>query len=211
MTELFAATDTPSVYLASRSPRRQELLRQLGVEFQELLLREAPGRRRDIVEVPRRDEAALDYVQRVARTKAAVGWRRMERRGLAARPVLAADTEVIINDRPLGKPDDATDAASMLMRLSGSSHQVVTAVAVYWRSQIVSSLSISRVTFRALSQREIERYVASGEPFDKAGAYAVQGRAAAFISHLEGSYSGVMGLPLYETAEILGKIGLHVL
>lgn len=211
MTELFTVTDTPSVYLASRSPRRQELLRQLGVDFQELLLREAPGRRRDIVEVPRRDEAALDYVQRVARTKAAVGWRRMERRSLIPRPVLAADTEVVIADRPLGKPDDAADAAAMLMRLSATTHQVITAVALYWRSQVVGAVSTSQVTFRPITEDEIQRYVATGEPFDKAGAYAIQGRAAAFISRIEGSYSGVMGLPLFETGEILAKIGLHVL
>jgi septum formation protein len=211
MTELFVATDRPSVYLASKSPRRQQLLRQLGVDFQELLLREAPGRRRDIVEVPRRDEPALEYVQRVARTKAAVGWRRMERRNLIPRPVLAADTEVVLDDRPLGKPDDAADAAAMLMRLSGSTHTVITAVALHWRSCVAHAVSTSRVSFRALTDDEILRYVATGEAFDKAGAYAIQGRAAAFVRHLEGSYSGVMGLPLYETGEILAKIGLHVL
>jgi len=211
MSELFVTTDRPSVYLASRSPRRQALLRQLGVDFQELLLREAPGRRRDIVEVPRRDELAMDYVRRVATTKAGVGWQRMLRRELTPRPVLAADTEVVLDDRPLGKPDDAADAASMLMRLSGKTHHVITGVALRWQTNSFLAVSSSRVTFRDLTEREIERYVASGEPFDKAGAYAIQGRASAFISRLEGSYSGVMGLPLYETSEILTKIGLHVL
>jgi len=211
MSELFIVTDRPSVYLASRSPRRQALLRQLGVDFQELLLREAPGRRRDIVEVPRRDELAGDYVRRVATTKAGVGWQRMLRRALAPRPVLAADTEVVLDDRPLGKPDDAADAASMLMRLSGRTHHVITGVALRWHAQAFIEVSSSQVTFRVLAEREIESYVATGEPFDKAGAYAIQGRAGAFISRLEGSYSGVMGLPLYETSEILTRIGLPVL
>jgi nucleoside triphosphate pyrophosphatase len=211
MSELFFAADRPSVYLASRSPRRQALLRQLGVDFQELSLREAPGRRRDIVEVPRRDESAMDYVRRVAATKAGVGWQRMLRRELTPRPVLAADTEVVLDDRPFGKPDDAADAFAMLMRLSGKTHQVITAVALRWRAQAFLEVSASRVSFRALTEGEVERYVASGEPLDKAGAYAIQGRAGAFISRLEGSYSGVMGLPLCETSEILTRIGLHVL
>ena len=197
MSALFTLTERPSVYLASKSPRRQELLRQIGVEFEELLLREAPGRRRDIVEVPRKDEAPFEYVKRVARTKAAVGWHRMGRRELPPKPVLAADTEVVIDGVVLGKPDDT--------------HDVVTAVAIRWNAQIVLGLSVSRVSFRAIPHDEIERYIATGEPFDKAGAYAIQGRAATFVSRLEGSYSGVMGLPLFETAEILAKIGFHVI
>lgn len=211
MSTLFMLTERPSVYLASKSPRRQELLRQIGVDFEELLLREAPGRRRDIVEVPRKDEAASEYVKRVARTKAAVGWHRMGRRELPPKPVLAADTEVVVDGGVLGKPDDAADAAAMLARLSGRSHDVLTAVAIRWNAQIVLGLSTSRVTFRELAPDEIERYIATDEPFDKAGAYAIQGRAATFVSHIEGSYSGVMGLPLYETAEILAKIGFHVI
>ena len=211
MSTLFMLTERPSVYLASRSLRRQELLRQIGVEFEELLLREAPGRRRDIVEVPRKDEAPFDYVKRVARTKAAVGWHRMGRREMPPKPVLAADTEVIVDGAVLGKPDDAPDAAAMLAQLSGRTHDVLTAVAIRWNAQIVLGLSVSRVTFRTIEQGEIERYIATGEPFDKAGAYAIQGRAAAFVSRLEGSYSGVMGLPLFETAEALAKIGFHVI
>ena len=127
------------------------------------------------------------------------------------KPVLAADTEVVVDGVVLGKPDDAADAASMLERLSGRTHDVVTAVAIRWNAQIALAVSMSRVSFRAIASDEIERYVATGEPFDKAGAYAIQGRAATFVSRLEGSYSGVMGLPLFETAEILAKIGYHVL
>lgn len=201
----------PSVYLASKSPRRQELLRQLGVHFTPLLTREAAGRPRDIVEVPRADEPPLEYVKRVARTKASVGWHVMGRRGLTPKPMLGADTEVVQDGTVLGKPSDAAAAVEMLRRLSGQTHEVSTAVAVRWDKEINIVVSSSRVSFRALTDDEIERYVATGEPFDKAGAYAIQGRGAAFVSNLEGSYSGVMGLPLFETAELLAKIGFPVL
>jgi septum formation protein len=201
----------PAIYLASKSPRRQELLRQLGVDFSELPLREGAGRRRDIIEQPRFDEPALEYVKRIARTKASVGWHRMQQRGLAPRPVLGADTEVVRDGEIFGKPADAADAARRLSRLAGRSHDVLTAIALRWERQIVLAVSASVVTLRALSEAEIARYVATGEPFDKAGAYAVQGRAAAFISRIEGSYSGVMGLPLYETAEALARVGFPVL
>lgn len=206
----FVLTERPSVYLASKSPRRQELLRQIGIEFEELLVREAAGRRRDIVETPRKDEPALEYVKRIARTKAAVGWHQMNRRELPPRPVLAADTEVVIDGEVLGKPDGAANAIAMLERLSGNTHAVLTAVAVRWHAQVMLAVSTSRVSFRTLSRDEVERYVATGEPFDKAGGYGIQGRAAAFIRHLDGSYSGVMGLPLFETTGILAKIGYHV-
>jgi len=211
MSKLFVLTERPSIYLASKSPRRQDLLRQLGVDFTELLLREAAGRRHDMVEASRKDESPIEYIKRIARTKAAVGWHQMGRRGLAPKPVLAADTEVVLDGAVLGKPKDATSATEMLRRLSGQTHEVSTAVAIRWNTQILMTVSSSCVTFRALVDDEIERYVATGEPFDKAGAYAIQGRAAAFVSHLEGSYSGVMGLPLFETAEILAKLGLQVL
>jgi septum formation protein len=207
----FVLAERPSVYLASKSPRRQELLRQLGVEFDELLLREAPGRRRDIVEAPRKGELPQEYVKRIARLKASVGWHRMQRRGLAPKPVLGADTEVVLDGAALGKPADAAAAAAMLAALSDRSHEVITAVAIRWQTQIAQAVSISRVTFRAMARDEIERYVATGEPFDKAGGYAIQGKAAAFVQHLEGSYSGVMGLPLFEMAEILARIGFPVL
>ena len=211
MSELFVLTERASVYLASKSPRRQELLRQLGVEFTELQLREAPGRRRDILEEPRKDEPPLEYVKRIARTKAAVGWHRMGRRGLPQKPVLGADTEVILDGVAVGKPADAAAAVAMLAALSGRTHEVLTAVAVRWQTQLALAVSTSRVSFRALAQDEIERYVASGEPFDKAGGYGIQGKAAAFVQHLEGSYSGVMGLPLFETAELLARLGFPVL
>ncbi len=201
----------PSVYLASKSPRRQELLRQIGVDFTPLLMREAAGRPRDIVEIPRPDEPPLEYVKRVARAKASVGWHVMGRRGLTPKPMLGADTEVVQDGTVLGKPSDAAGAVEMLRRVSGQTHQVSTAVAVSWNREINMVVSSSRVSFRALTDDEIERYVATGEPFDKAGAYAIQGRGAAFVSHLEGSYSGVMGLPLFETAELLAKIGFPVL
>jgi septum formation protein len=211
MSALFVLAERPSVYLASKSARRQELLRQLGVDFTPLLMREAAGRRRDVVETPRKDEPPLDYIKRIARTKAAVGWHQMGRRGLAPKPVLAADTEVVLDGSVFGKPKDAADAVEMLRRLSGTTHDVSTGVAIRWNTQIMLAVSSSRVTFRALDNDEIDRYVATGEPFDKAGAYAIQGRGATFVSHLDGSYSGVMGLPLFETAEMLTKIGFQVL
>jgi len=211
MSELFVLTERPSVYLASKSPRRQELLRQLGVEFEELLLREAQGRRRDVVEETRKDEAPLEYVKRIARTKASVGWHRMGKRELPPKPVLGADTEVVLDGAALGKPEDAAAAVAMLAALSGRTHEVITAVAVRWQSQLALAVSSSQVTFRKIPSDEIERYVATGEPLDKAGGYAIQGKAAAFVSHLKGSYSGVMGLPLFETAELLARLGFPVL
>jgi len=174
-------------------------------------LREAPGRRRDVVERPRKGELAADYVRRIARAKAAVGWCRMRQRGLPARPVLGADTEVVLDGAIFGKPVDATDAVRMLSLLAGRTHEVLTAIALRRERHILVAVSASKVTLRDLRGEEIERYVASGEPFDKAGAYAVQGRAAAFIRWIEGSYSGVMGLPLHETAEALARIGFPVL
>lgn len=199
------------IYLASRSPRRQELLRQIGVDFELLRLRSAPGRHRDVVEETRDGEPPLHYVERIARTKAAVGWNRMLERGLPTRPVLGADTEVVLEDTVFGKPDDADAARKMLERLSGRRHDVVSAIALRWHDDVEVALSVTHVTMRRLSAGEIERYVASGEPFDKAGGYAIQGRAAMFITGIDGSYSGVMGLPLAETAAALGRIGRSVL
>jgi septum formation protein len=200
-----------AIYLASKSPRRHELLRQLGVEFIEFRLREATGREPDVEEVPREGETAQQYVERIARTKAAIAWHRMGQRRMPPRPMLGADTEVALDGVIFGKPSDAADAVRMLSSLSGRTHDVLTAVAVRWEHAFEIAVSQSRVTFRAVAQAEIERYVATGEPFGKAGAYAIQGRAAALISQLEGSYSGVMGLPLYETAAVLARIGFPVL
>ena len=200
-----------AVYLASRSPRRQELLRQIGVSFDELRLRTATGRPRDVIETAHDGEPALHYVERIARTKVQVGWRYMEERLLPARPVLGADTEVVLDDVIYGKPDNADAAREMLARLSGRRHDVITAVALRWNDVVDVALSISHVTLRRLTAGEIERYVATGEPFDKAGGYAIQGRAAIFITRVEGSYSGVVGLPLAETAALLARCGHAVL
>jgi len=201
----------PAVYLASKSPRREELLRQLGVEFTLLRLRESTERERDVVEGARDAEPPKHYVERIARTKATVGWHRMLQRGLPPRPVLGADTEVVLDDAIFGKPKDAADAARMLTLLSGRTHQVLTAVALCWEGDTVAEISTSSVTFRTITRDEIERYVDTGESLDKAGAYAIQGRAATFVQRIDGSHSGIMGLPLYETATALAGIGFPVL
>lgn len=201
----------PVLYLASRSPRRHELLRQLAIEFETLLLREAVGRERDVVEEALDAEPPAHFVERMARTKAQVGWLRMQNRKLAERPVLGADTEVVLDGEVFGKPRDADAAIRMIKRLAGRTHQVMTAVALRYRDRTEVEVSVSKVTLRRLGAAEIERYVATGEPLDKAGAYAVQGRAAAFVARIEGSYSGVVGLPLYETATLLARIGMPVL
>ena len=201
----------PSLYLASRSPRRQDLLRQLGVDFEMLRLREAAGRPHDVIELALDDEPALHYVERIARTKATIGAQLMLRRGLPTLPVLGADTEVVLDGAIFGKPRDAADAARMLALLSHRTHHVSTAVAVSHGDEVLAEIATTAVTFRELTRGEIDRYVATGESSDKAGAYAIQGRAAAFVSRLEGSYSGVMGLPLFETAQLLARIGVAVL
>ena len=191
------------IYLASRSPRRRELLAQIDVRFHLLLFREQPRRPPDVDETPLEGEAADGYVQRLARLKAEVAWQRMLQRRLAPAPVLAADTTVTHAGRILGKPANRADAEAMLAALSGTTHEVLTAVAFKDGDRLESALSRSAVTFKRLSGDEIREYVASGECDDKAGAYGVQGRAAKFVMELRGSYSGVMGLPLYETAELL--------
>ena len=201
----------PILYLASKSPRRHELLRQIGVEFRDIRLREAAGRHRDVVEEALDAEPALHYVERIARTKATVGWGRMEERHLPVLPVLAADTEVVLDNAIFGKPADADAARAMLAKLSGRRHEVITAVALRFEDKVEVALSVSQVSMRRLTAREIGRYIDTGEPFDKAGGYAIQGRAAAFITRIEGSYSGVMGLPLAETATLLAGIGRAVL
>lgn len=188
------------LYLASRSPRRQQLLAQLGVEFRVLDV--------DLEEVPAPGERPQDYVNRVAREKAGAGFLQVMRVPQAC--VLAADTEVILDDHVFGKPTDATDAAHMLRRLAGTTHEVITTVwfiSAGFEQQVASR---SEVTFAALSHGEIAAYVASGEPFGKAGGYAIQGYAASFVSQLVGSYSGVMGLPLHETAQLLRSNGVMV-
>lgn len=197
------------IYLASKSPRRRELLKQIGVHFELLLMREqAP--RTDIDEAPLPEETAHAYVQRIVKLKASIAMTVMRQRRLPLRPVLTADTTVTFDGHILGKPEDKADAIRMLSMLSGESHQVLTAVAVGVDNEIKQALTTSFVTFDKLSQETIKRYVESGEPMDKAGAYAVQGMAAKFISKLSGSYSGVVGLPLYETAALLKQSGVPV-
>jgi septum formation protein len=194
------------VYLASQSPRRRQLLEQLGVKYK-LLLPEA-GEDTEALEAAMPGEAPARYVQRVTQLKLDAAVDRLQRRGLPQAPVLCADTTVASGRVIYGKPEDARDAARMLRELSGRTHRVLTAVAVQSGRKRMQSLSDSRVTFAALAASQIKHYVGSGEPLGKAGAYAVQGRAAAFISHISGSYSGIMGLPMHETAQLLRAFGI---
>ncbi|MGD8911914.1 MAG: nucleoside triphosphate pyrophosphatase [Candidatus Thiodiazotropha sp.] len=186
------------IYLASRSPRRRTLLNQIGIGHSLLEI--------DIDERHRPDEDPVSYVLRLAREKAEAGAALVT--GDDSLPVLAADTSVVVENRVLGKPEDREHGLWMLRQLSGRTHQVYTAVALEWRG-IETELSCSEVSFRALSEAEIAAYWASGEPADKAGGYAIQGIGARYISMLHGSYSGVMGLPLFETAELLSRNGIQ--
>jgi septum formation protein len=199
------AAGLPRIYLASRSPRRRELLKQIGVHFEVLLFREHGLRGRDLEESPRPGEAPEAYVQRVAKDKAEAGWIRVVQRSLPRLPVLSADTEVCLGNRIFGKPADRADAIKMLLELSGREHRVLTAVAVKYDASLEMIVNENVVRFRPLEEVEIAQYVDTGEPLDKAGGYAIQGRAAAFIPEILGSYTGVMGLPLYETASLLRK------
>lgn len=194
------------IYLASQSPRRRDLLKQIGVSFEVLPLRTAPGRM-DVIEVPRPGEDAVDFVQRMASEKAASGWRAVEGRKLLRFPVLGADTVVEVDEQSLGKPAGRDEAADMLRRLSGRSHWVHTAVALQQDARQEVRLSSSLVTFAPLQADELERYLDSGEFAGKAGAYAIQGRAALFVLRINGSYSGIMGLPLHDTAVLLKDFG----
>lgn len=197
------------IYLASQSPRRRELLKQIGVGFDVLPLRAGPGRM-DVIEQPRAGESAADFAQRMASEKAACGWRAVDARHLLRFPVLGADTVVELDGDILGKPADRAEAETMLMRLSGRVHRVHTAVAMQHEARQALRLSTSSVRFARLDAVAIARYLESGEYLGKAGAYGIQGRAGAFVEHLDGSYSGVMGLPLYDTAELLRDFGLAV-
>ena len=200
-----------NIYLASRSPRRRELLKQVGVPFEIVMLREDVKRGVDVDESPLPNESPETYALRVACSKAELAAQYMGRRVLPPRPVLAADTTVVCEGRIIGKPADREDAVRMLKSLAGRQHEVITAVALATPARLEKAVSISRVWFKPLSEDEIRRYVATGEPLDKAGAYAIQGRAAAFITRIEGSFSGIMGLPLAETAELLRKFGIDAL
>ena len=198
-----------AIYLASRSPRRRELLAQAGVKFEPLLFREGSRQDADALEDPLPSEPPDAYVRRVTNLKAAAAWQRVtQRKGLARMPVLAADTTVALGNEILGKPADRRDAIRMLAMLSGTRHVVLTAVAIRFEDRVELAVSETFVTFAPLAAERIEAYVDSGEPFDKAGAYAIQGRAGAFVSRLEGSYTGVVGLPLFETCELLRSFGV---
>lgn len=200
------------IYLASRSPRRQELLRQIGVRFEPLAGRTDVGDAIDIDERQHAGETAAAHVERLAHDKACNGVRLVAQLGLPPRPVLAADTVVILDGEILGKPADAEEARRFLRRLSGRAHEVRTAIALALpdraSAQVLQATSISTVTFRPLSNDEIERYVASGDPFDKAGGYGIQSQAGSFVAHLSGSYTGVMGLPLADTTLLLRKASI---
>ena len=195
----------PFIYLASQSPRRSQLLSQLGVEHR-LLLPDA-DEDSEALEAVLPGEAPLAYVQRVTDLKLQAALARLRRRQLPLAPVLCSDTTVALGRTILGKPQDAAHAARMLGRLAGRSHRVLTAIALGNGAHAVRACSVSRVTFAPLLADDVAAYVASGEPMGKAGAYAVQGLAAAFIARIEGSYSGIMGLPLFETAQALRALG----
>jgi septum formation protein len=202
------------IWLASQSPRRQALLAQIGVTLQLLL----PGDDEDAeaLEVVQPGELPLAYVQRVTRAKLQAAVARHRRRGLPPAPILCADTTVALGRRILGKPADAQDAAATLAALSGRTHRVLTSVAVAsaqglaGRARIEQATQVSRVRFAVLSPALVQAYIASGEPFGKAGSYAIQGALAAHIAHIEGSHSGIMGLPLFETAQLLRRVGVRM-
>ena len=192
------------VYLASQSPRRRQLLEQLGVRYE--LLLPTPDEDAEALEMVLPGETPLSYVKRVTQLKLEAAMQRLKTRNLPKGPVLCADTTVALGREILGKPDSAQDALRILKKLSGNTHRVLTAVAIGEGKRRVSNVSISSVTFASMTSAEMKAYVASGEPMGKAGAYGVQGLAAAHISVIKGSYTGIMGLPLFETADLLKQI-----
>ncbi len=196
------------IYLASKSPRRRELLRQIGIEFELLMLRNDTSRGPDVTELVLPGEAAIDYVARVSLEKAAFAWSMVQNRRLTVRPVLAADTTVTVDGEILGKPANREEAVAMLERLSGRTHQVLTSIAVQHLDMLEQVTQVSQVRFAKLSPASIKAYCATPEPYDKAGGYGIQGLAALFVEHIDGSHSGIMGLPLYETATLLRKAGI---
>ena len=208
------ATPSPMatpIYLASRSPRRRELLKQISVKFDPLLLRLATPRGPDVDEAQHGGETPADYVERTAREKASFGLEVLSMRSMIFRPVLAADTVVIVDGEVLAKPANPEEAAAFMRRLSGRTHEVRTAIALAIQGPLLNATSVSTVTFRKLDDEEIKRYCATTEPYDKAGGYGIQGLAAVFVERIEGSYTGVMGLPLFETARLLQQAGIRVL
>jgi septum formation protein len=206
-----SAIGRPLLYLASHSPRRRELLRQINVRFETLLLRSDRLRGTDVEEVVLPGEVPEDYVSRITREKARVGAMKARERGLTTGVVLAADTEVVVDGETLGKPRDAAAATRMLQQLSGRAHEVLSAVAVASsEAHIDLRMTRSLVQMKTLDPVEIRRYVAIGDSVDKAGAYAIQGLGAMFVTRIEGSYSAVMGLPLFETAQLLRQAGFEL-
>ena len=197
----------PRIYLSSQSPRRRELLKQIGINFEVLLLRSDPCREISVDETPEENENPAIYVQRICRLKAQAGWEARAFRNLPSFPVLAADTTVTIDNKIIGKPRDNAHAAEILHMLSGRQHQVITAVALSLDDKFDMRLSTTNVTFAKLDNERIHHYLLSNEAHDKAGAYGIQGQAGAFVERIEGSYTGVMGLPLFETVELLKKFG----
>ena len=200
-------TITPQIYLASQSPRRSELLKQIGINFELLSLRADPRRIPDVDETALPAEMPVEYVQRICLSKARAGWDSLLYRKLPQFPVLSADTTVTLDHKIIGKPRDRTEAAATLRLLSGRKHQVMSAVAVMLGERLQLRMSTTEVTFVTLSEERIQRYLNSEEAQDKAGAYGIQGLAAAFVQHIDGSYSRVVGLPLYETADLLQSFG----
>ena len=198
------------LYLASTSPRRRELLHQIGVHFLPLVPQGAPGER-SVDETPLSDESVGAYVDRLARAKATHGLTLLRMRHMPLRPILAADTALSLDGKIIGKPRTLDDARSMLQRLSGRSHEVYSAVAMHDGMRCEALRSVSTVHFARLDEVTIRQYLNCGESLDKAGGYAVQGRAAVLIERIEGSYSGIMGLPLFETAQLLAEFGIAVL
>ena len=196
------------VWLASQSPRRAQLLQQIGVDFR--LLAPDAGEDVDALEAECAGELPVDYVQRVTRAKLDAALARLRRRGAVAAPILCADTTVALGRRILGKPADAAQARAMLRSLSGRTHRVLSALALHDGAGVRAALHVSRVRFAPLPVAVIDAYVAGGEPFGKAGAYAIQGAIAGWIEHIEGSHSGIMGLPLFETAALLRSAGVAV-
>lgn len=194
------------LYLASQSPRRAQLLQQIAVEFEILAVSVDETPLAVTAAAGGQTEAAADYVQRLAIAKARAGWQQVVARGLPALPVLGADTSVVLGEQILGKPVDRAHGLAMLESLSGRSHRVMTAVCLCYGERQRSAINITEVSFRALSEPEIADYWQSGEPWDKAGGYAIQGRAAVFVERISGSYSSVVGLPLLETSRLLTQL-----
>lgn len=199
------------IYLASKSPRRQELLNQIAVRFTILDVPQQDPVHSDMVnEAVHSGENAYDYVSRIAREKAEYARQFLVTQNMPEHPVLTADTTVVMEGEIIGKPTDKNEAAEILRRLSGKTHQVLTSVAVRNKEHLFQTVQTSDVTFALLTSRHINAYVDTGEPFDKAGGYGIQGLAGKFITHITGSYSGIMGLPLYETTVLLRKAGISI-